>query len=279
MADSHTKPTIIVTRPSPDGEAFMTTLAQAGISAVFSPVMTIDFTNGINSTSNINNDHAGQKLDLTGLDGFVFTSANGVRALQGRIATQRGAQGDSKGDGQEKAHQNYKQLPAFAVGPATAAMARQAGFNEVIVAEGSVDHLAETIGAYWRGHRGKCVYHPAGSHIAGELKTHLEAQAIIVRREILYQARAREHITPEAEELLTRSPQTAGVTFFSPRSVNLFLEQVGRATLTNTLSSVTAICLSDAVAALARQQSWRSIAIAQTPDSDAMINTITSLYQ
>src|SRR4051812_26476328 len=86
-------------------------------------------------------------IDLSGVAALAFTSANGVRAFA-----------DVSGD---------RSLKVFAVGAATAAAARAAGFRSVLSADGDVDALAEGIAMRRTELRG-AVLHPGAAEPAGD---------------------------------------------------------------------------------------------------------------
>src|ERR1043166_2172034 len=92
---------ILVTRPDPEASRFAAQLREHGIDALVAPLMIVEPTDA-------------QLPALDGIQALIFTSANGVRAY---IA--RGGRAD---------------LPAYAVGEATAAAARTAGFAKAISA-------------------------------------------------------------------------------------------------------------------------------------------------
>jgi uroporphyrinogen-III synthase len=87
-------------------------------------------------------------VDLTGVGALAFTSANGVRAFA-RLT-------------------ELRNLPVFAVGAATAAAAREAGFAEVRSADGDVAALGRLIAASRSAFDG-LVLHPGATVPAGDL--------------------------------------------------------------------------------------------------------------
>src|SRR4051812_16935975 len=87
-------------------------------------------------------------IDLTNVQAVLFTSANGVRAFA--------------------AAERRRDIPAFAVGEATAAAARLAGFTTVDTAGGDVAALADLVRERLTPARG-ALLHAAGSAVAGDL--------------------------------------------------------------------------------------------------------------
>ena len=91
---------VMITRPREDAEALAGRLAEDGIESLIEPLLEII-------------PRADEPLDLDNVQALMLTSANGARAL-GRATDRR-------------------DLALFAVGPATAAAARSAGFATVAV--------------------------------------------------------------------------------------------------------------------------------------------------
>jgi uroporphyrinogen-III synthase len=104
-------------------------------------------------------------IDLSGVAALAFTSANGVRAFS-----------DASGD---------RSLQVFAVGAATAAAARAAGFRRVLSADGDVRALAERLAAR-KGEFKGAVLHAGAAEPAGDLTGALTAAGIETRQVALY---------------------------------------------------------------------------------------------
>src|SRR5207302_7953240 len=98
----------LVTRPIEDAAPLAAALKARGIEAVVVPMMSIW--------------PIGTPPRLDGIAALLFTSANGVRAFAGLS--------------------ERRDLPCFAVGPATAAALTEAGFTPVAIAGGHVEALA-----------------------------------------------------------------------------------------------------------------------------------------
>ena len=123
---------LLLTRPREDSLALAEVLSRRGVDALIEPMMTIRIDEGA-------------RLDLSGVQAILLTSANGARALvaaaPGRAARQR---------------------PILAVGCATARAARDAGFTAVVAADGDVDALATLAIERLRPDSGRLV------HVAGQ---------------------------------------------------------------------------------------------------------------
>lgn len=104
-------------------------------------------------------------VDLEGVGALAFTSANGLAAYCQLVSD--------------------RALTVFAVGAATAAAARAAGFKKVLSADGDVAALAEGLIGRRNELKG-AVLHPGAAEPAGDLAGALERHGIETRRLILY---------------------------------------------------------------------------------------------
>lgn len=159
-------------------------------------------------------------LDLAGLQGVVFSSANGVD----RFAARSGERG----------------LVAWCVGEMTAAAARAAGF-EAVSADGDVDDLAALVVAAHRPGAGAFL-HVRGRHAAGDLVAQLAAAGVPARAAAIYDQLPRTLDGPARALLVAGGP--AVVALFSPRTARLFAAQARAAGWP--LGGVTAVSLSAA---------------------------------
>ncbi|MFT3810423.1 MAG: uroporphyrinogen-III synthase [Micropepsaceae bacterium] len=142
--------TVLVTRPAHQAASLMTALALRGYTAVAAPVLEMHPT-----------DVAIPKGDF---DALAFTSANGAAAFAAR---------DPRRD-----------IPVFAVGPATAAAARKAHFEWIMAGDQGAEALAGIIAG--RLAAGSRVLHPAGRDVAVDLGAALAQSGIAVDRVTLY---------------------------------------------------------------------------------------------
>jgi len=128
-------------------------------------------------------------VDLGGVVALAFTSRNAVAAF---------------------AHECLRRdLPVFAVGEATAADARDAGFHEVISADGDVVALAALIAE--RRPSG-VVLHPAAAEPAGDLAGALAASGVAVRTLAIYETVETGLAAPcDIEAVLIHSPRAARI--------------------------------------------------------------------
>jgi uroporphyrinogen-III synthase len=178
---------------------------------------------------------------LTDVKGLAFTSANGVRAFQPFATPAR-------------------HLPAYGVGPQTAAALSAVGFSNVHIAGGDVTSLARTI-------TDDCpegpVLHISGRDQAGDLAATLKAAGCHARRAVLYEARAATELPPAALTAL-RDNALDGVILYSKRSAEIFYRLASTAGAEGAVLPQ-AFCLSAGVAEIARAAGAQTH-VAEFPD-------------
>jgi len=230
---------LLVTRPLEDAQELAGVLQAAGHDVLVDPVLEI-----------VPTTEEPPKLD--GVQALLATSANGVRAFA-KLTPRR-------------------DLELFAVGSATAEVARLLGFTKIARAEGHVAGLARLTAARLEPEKGPLM-HIAGRHTAGDLKSLLEAHGFKVERQVLYTARAAQALCKETQQRLA-SQTLDGVLFFSPRSARIFVSLADTAALTQSLERLVAFCLSPPIAEAAEDARWAAIRIAARPDQEALLANI-----
>jgi uroporphyrinogen-III synthase len=229
----------LITRPRAEAEALAAALERRGIAAVIAPMLEIVF-------------RPAGPLELDGVQALLCTSANGVRALA-QASAERG-------------------LPLFAVGDATAAAARHAGFTAVASAAGDADALARLAAARLDPQAGRLL-HVAGGAVAGDLAGALAARGFAVARAVLYDARPATALSEEARRALSGGEIDLAL-FFSPRSAATFVELASAAGLAHACAGITAIAISAAVDRALAALGWRARHIADKPDRRALLEAV-----
>ena len=231
---------LIVTRPVAESEALAHQLHDRGHSVLIEPMLRIQ-----------NIDDA--PLDITDAVALLMTSANGVRAFA--------------------AHTPRRDLPVMAVGAATGAAARDAGFRDVDTAGGDVIALANMVRDRFKPGKGVLV-HVAGSAVAGDLAGDLGQEGdrggYIVRRAVLYEAAATTQLS-EACRAALQAREIDGILFFSPRSAATFVKLLLRDNLGELCRDIDLYGLSQAVADAAGILPWRCLKIAAMPRQDELL--------
>ena len=232
--------TVLLLRPEAEAAAFAAALearAPGRFLAVPAPPFAIETLPGA--------------IGLAGVQGLAFTSAHAVAAFA--------AQGLATG------------LPAWCVGPGTAAAARAAGLAATS-AGGEVAALARLVAAAWRPGAGD-VLHLRGRHAAGDLAGRLRAAGVATREAVVYDQPARP-LPPEARRILAAGGAEA-LAFFSPRGARLFAAEARDAGWP--LSAAAAVSISAAADAGLAGLGFARRVVAASPDREAMLAAIAGL--
>lgn len=197
----------------------------------------------------------GPEIPTDGLQGFLVTSANGVRALAARTSN--------------------RDLPLYAVGDATARTAMEHGFGTVTSAAGDVEDLAVLVRHACDPAEGG-FFHAAGTVTAGDLSGRLSEAGFQVTREKIYEAKTVEAL-PENAALALKNKSIQGVVIYSPRTAETFVNLVKGAGLTMMAAHVQLIALSQNVR-VAAGNAWSGVAVAKEPTQESLLNTIRTCY-
>lgn len=223
-------PRVLLTRPRAQSEAFAASIAAAGWEASIWPA--IEIVNLLESPP-----------DLSETDALVFTSARAVEAIA------------AFGAGR---------LPAFCVGPATAAAARSAGFAEIREAGGDAARLIDTLRAEARGR----LLHVRGRDVAADIAGALRAAGM--RAEELVAYGAEPGGAPDEGVLAAMDEKSIEIAlFFSPRSASIFASAAPERWRA-VYPFMRAGAISAAAAAPLRGLGFRETAVAAAPNAHEM---------
>ncbi|MGE5478583.1 MAG: uroporphyrinogen-III synthase [Bacteroidales bacterium] len=228
-------PVALVTRPREDSEGVSRELRARGLSVAVEPLLDIHYLD--------------VPVDADGVQGILATSANGVRALA-RVLPDRS-------------------LPVWAVGDASARMARELGYAQVESAGGDVTTLAALVKDRCDPVKGAFL-HAAGSVTAGDLAGQLGAAGFDVRRVVLYEARPAQAVSAELAAALAAGGLNLAL-FFSPRTAATFATLVRAAGLADATATLTAYALSPAVARELAALPWAAVRVAAAPTQAALL--------
>ena len=209
---------VVLTRPRKDSKALAEKLAGQGCEVIVAPLIDI---------------HVRERAVLpepAEVQAVVFTSANGISGL----VAQTGAP-------------LLVDVPAIAVGSASAAAAYAAGFSRVVESGGDVAALVDTVGAQCAPDAGVILY-PSGVHTAGDLEGQLQARGFSVERVIVYEAVHAAQMPAQVHALL-EGGERFRVVLFSPRTARIWCELLQRTDLHQGWAySIHYYCLSQNVA-------------------------------
>jgi uroporphyrinogen-III synthase len=236
--DTSDDPLIVVTRPQAEAETLALKLKALGYRPLVEPLLEI----------------VPLAVSLPPLEPYralVFTSANGVRAFADLSAV--------------------RHLPVYAVGGATSAALRLAGFALIHEADGDAAALAEMIGKSIPAYTS--ILHLSGTVVAQDIAPLLAGRNIVVDRASLYEARPVTTLSPFLIEALYACT-VKGVLLFSARTARVFATLLVEHGLMEVAGSISVYCLSSAVAAKIAHIPWKHIGIAAKPTSESLLTQL-----
>lgn len=230
---------LLVTRQHPDGQRTAARLLAAGHEVLVQPVQETAFL---------------PEPEARPPAAIVVTSRNGVRAL----ARWR----------QSAAWHDH---PLFAVGAATAEAAREAGFKQVVSANGDGAALAALIQRLFPSREGGILY-PAAADRSPVLEATLRGAGYEIDTVVAYRMERLAALDPKTGDAL-RQKMIDGILLYSPRSADALVSLLGEAGLLTSLAGVTIFAISEATAAKLRGIGAGVVA-AERPDEEALLRLL-----
>ncbi|MGE0046019.1 MAG: uroporphyrinogen-III synthase [Hyphomonadaceae bacterium] len=233
---------VLVTRAEPQAALTAERIRAQGGEAIVAPVLRVE--------------PVPADLNLAGAQALLFTSTNGVRAFA-QVSPERA-------------------LPALCVGDATQFAAQEAGFTQTQSANGDGEALAKLVIEALDPNAGALI-HIAGEAIAFDLAQALAAHGFKAERRILYRTIAADALPNAIAARLGDSPPGFdAILFHSPRGAAVFCALLD-SHAPQAFSALTAVCLSQDVAAAAAASPWKRVRVADAPREDALLETLMSL--
>jgi uroporphyrinogen-III synthase len=222
---------IVILRPEPENSETRARLQALGLTAIAMPLFKVEAASW-------------DAPDPTPFTAVMMTSANAARFGGHELA-------------------KYRHLPLFAVGHATEAAAKEAGFISVTAGEGTVAHLLATFATLGTQRI---------LHLCGADRVDTVDDGLQIERRIVYRSTAIKQ--PHEPNLVSLVGPIIMV--HSPRAGHRFAQLCDASALRR--SSRTIVAISEA-AALAAGSGWEKLAIATNPRDEAMVEIAQSLAQ
>jgi len=233
---------VLITRPEPDAAELKAELKARGHEVTVEPLFRIEPV----------------PIDAEAFDGaraVIATSRNGLRALAASGALPAALK-----------------LPIFTVGPATAELARELGFQRVIAGAGAARDLVALITADATAAAGPLI-HVAGETLAFDLAAALARNDIKVRTLTAYRAVSAPSFSAPTAQKIAQGTIDA-VLLMSPRTASIFAQLADTAGLKESARRLTCFCLSQGVAAELGNLAPARIVVASEPNLPAMLAAI-----
>jgi uroporphyrinogen-III synthase len=237
---------VLVTRPHPDNEATAAALRARGFEVLLAPMLRFE-------------PLAFQDDADARYDAVLVTSANALRGFQSHPADRR-----------------LLTLPLFAVGEHTAAAARGAGFDKIIVAHGDVTGLREAVLAGVKSRTLKkagTLLYLAGADLARDLAGDLGERGFTVVTHTTYRMIPVSDLPRDARDAFAAN-QVEAVLHYSRRSARSFLDAARTAGVEISALAVPHGCLSETVASIVRDAGATQVLTARSPDENALLDAL-----
>lgn len=223
-----------LTRPADDSRALAEALAARGIASIIAPVIRIK----------------PREVALPEKpDAILLTSRHAAHALPAE----------------------WRSLPVFCVGTATATAAQEQGYTAITHGESDGLHLLPRITE--KLSPGSSLLYLSGEDTRHDISRLLAANDIAVTRLVAYEAVA-ETTFPSELRLALEQKEITGVVFFSPRSAMLASALMKNEEFNESAPSIDAYCLSLPVAEEAGALAWRSLQVSHIPTRSALLAMI-----
>jgi uroporphyrinogen-III synthase len=223
---------VLVTRPSPGAEETAGRLKALGFDPVLAPMLSIRGLPFAPPPGRV--------------DAVVLTSRNG---LMGLTPSLRGT-------------------PVFAVGAATAAAARDAGFADVRSADADAAALRVVVRESVSGRRPSLLL-PTARGQGGALAAGLRKDGFVVHRRVVYEARPAVSLPDGARAALADGVLAA--LFFSAETARSFVACIRRAGLVDAIQNVDACAIGGTAGVALEALPWRRVRVAARPTQDDLL--------
>ena len=166
----------------------------------------------------------------------------------------------------------HRQLPLFAVGDATAARARLAGFGKVSSADGDANALAALVDRACDPHAGALLL-ASGRGQGMSLARDLRSRGFRVARRAVYASLPVSALPPLASEGFAAGTLTAAL-FFSAETAKHAVRLLRATRLGEAVRSVEALAIGQSTAVALQALPWRRIRVASRPTQDALLSLL-----
>ncbi len=236
---------ILITRPEPDATVWKTSLEARGAMVSIDSLLQIEMV-------------PPPALRLDGVQALLVTSRNGLRGLNASSVLHAA-----------------RSLPLYAVGPGTADLARDLGFETVHTGPASARDLVPMLTAALDP-TGGSLLHLSGDKLAFDLAVALAPSGVVVDRLVVYRSRPASHFQHETVQALSQGHIDA-VALTSPLSAQTFVTLCQQSNIMEQCQRLVYICLSKNIADGLQILAPRKILVAAQPNTSAMFTLIEGL--
>jgi uroporphyrinogen-III synthase len=238
---------VLVTRPHPDDEATASALRARGFEVLRAPMLRFEPVPFHDDAD-------------TRYGAIIVTSANALRAIVPDLADSR-----------------LLKLPLFAVGEHTAAAARDAGFGQVIAANGDAGALRDLVLESVKSKQLKKaspLLYLAGADLARDLAGEFGKKGFTVVTHTTYRMIPASNLPPEICDAFMAN-QVEAVLHYSRRSARAFLEAARSGGVEISALALPQCCISATVAAVLRDAGATQVTAAAETDENALFEALS----
>jgi uroporphyrinogen-III synthase len=238
---------VLVTRPRPDDEATAGALRARGFEVLQAPMLRFEpvaFHDDADA-------HYGA---------IIVTSANALRAIASHLAGSR-----------------LLKLPLFAVGEHTASVARDAGFREVMTANGDAAALREQVAAAVKSKQLKKaspLLYLAGADLARDLSGELGEKGFTVVTHTTYRMVPASSLPRDVCDAFVAN-RIEAVLHYSRRSARAFLDAARSGGVEISALALPQCCISPAVASILRDAGATQVTAAANAEENALFEALS----
>jgi uroporphyrinogen-III synthase len=237
---------VLVTRPHPDAEATAAALRARGLEVLLAPMLRYEPV-------------AFHDDEDARYGAVIVTSANALRGIEPHLAGSR-----------------LLKLPLFAVGAHTASAAQRAGFVNVIPASGDAASLRDLVLASVKAKelkKASTLLYLAGADLARDLAGELGERGFTVVTHTTYRMIPVPDLPREACDAFAAS-RIGAVLHYSRRSARAFLEAARAGGVEISALAIPQCCISGGVASVVRDAGAAQVAVAASPDENALFEVL-----
>ncbi len=247
---------VLLTRPVEDSRRTAAMLEARGHTAIVDPMLNI---------LPIKNDSELAEISKAGFSALLFTSHNAPDCLKRFEKIPAGLM------------EKLAALPCFCVGERTAAAAREAGFSKIIASAGNGKTLVNLVERSVSHESGKLL-HLSGENVSDGFDDALLSRGFKTKRIPVYRAAATTELSDETIEAM-RGGLIDVALFFSSRTAKIFSELVSRYNLSAECASISALALSEEVAAaLSPKSRWQRVVVAEAATESGMAEALEKIF-
>jgi uroporphyrinogen-III synthase len=237
---------VLVTRPHPDDETTAAALRARGFEVLRAPMLRFEPVAFHDDTD-------------ARYGAVIVTSANALRGIEPHLNGSR-----------------LLKLPLFAVGEHSASVARGAGFEKVIPANGDAGRLRDLVLASVKSKELKKtspLLYLAGAELARDLPGELGERGFTVITHTTYRMSPVSSLPREVSDAFAAN-RVQAVLHYSRRSARAFLDAIRAAGVEISALAIPQCCISASVASVVRDAGAAQVAVAASPDENALFEAL-----